>query len=127
MNYNLHQNIKNTHCQELDKELLVLDNVRITKHVYENLLLRQGWDKDEALYELNRREFRRLSRFDDLVKQKPYLVHKFDNYPNSLYYVNERLNLILVITDDNLHEGGEAIVTCLYISDYTKERYNLAA
>ena len=118
-------NYLNTPCQQ--SELFNLENVRVLKHAYDQFLLRKGWDEETTLFELRRRGFRRITRYDELVNENTYLLNKFNMYPKSIYYVNEFLNLILVVADDRHNPGDKVLVTCLYINDYMIDRYNLAA
>lgn len=103
------------------------ENVRISSHVYDSLLLRLGLNEKEALFEFKCRGFRRISRYDELIVKNPYLIDKFNSNPKSNYFVNEYLNVILVVADDDLNPGNKALVTCLFINDYMIDRYNLAA
>jgi hypothetical protein len=99
-------------------------NVEITKHVYDQLLLRMGWNKVQSEYKLRTLDFYQFNRFSPIVEMYPDLINKFNNKPKSRYYVNEDENIILVEVTDKDDKKTNKVVTCLFLESYLKTRYS---
>jgi len=108
--------------------LLDVDRTYIHSHSFQRLWERKGWDKKESLYQLRRENFEKFSFGHEITKKYPHLLSVISKnnlkHKSSIYYFNERLDLILVVRKHNQYSKQDVLITVFTMSPNWYVRYS---